>query len=347
MIASLRPVDELSLIHDRLACGTATVVVLNRVWRRCRPKRSPQLRPRLRLPLAVVEASRPQVADDRDPDAPGDGDQAARADRCSQQLATQRFDHRRDRLVLGEPGEGPGHRVGRDEAAAQEEQQDQDHGGVAGGLDAVGGHAKRDREPGDRQRGEGQQAGGRDPIDRSGRRAEPDHDGDHHHDGDGKPRLDDAAQDVAGEDRDTGDVHRPEPGDDALVHVHGDRDGRALGGADHGHEQDPWDHVRDVRGATTGHLAEAGAERAAEHVHEQQQQHDRKADHEERQRGVPPHPAEVSSKHRRGVRDDQGIRGHEIATFSSWLSPVSDRKTSSSSGVWSEIAPTVMEPASS
>ena len=28
MIASLRPVDELSLVHHRLACGTADVVVL-------------------------------------------------------------------------------------------------------------------------------------------------------------------------------------------------------------------------------------------------------------------------------------------------------------------------------
>jgi Galactose oxidase, central domain len=40
MIASLRPVDKLSLIHHRLACGTAKMGVLNRVWRRCPPKRS-------------------------------------------------------------------------------------------------------------------------------------------------------------------------------------------------------------------------------------------------------------------------------------------------------------------
>ena len=43
MIASLRLLDELSLIHDRLACGTANVVVLNRVWRRRRAKRSSEL----------------------------------------------------------------------------------------------------------------------------------------------------------------------------------------------------------------------------------------------------------------------------------------------------------------
>ena len=106
---------------------------------------------------------------------------------------------------------------------------------------------------------------------------EPDQDRDDHHDGDRQPRLDHAAQDVAGEDRDAGDVHRPEPGDDALVHVHGDRDRGALGGADHGHQQDPRDHVGDVRGAAPGDLPEAGAERAAEDVHEQQQQHDRQA----------------------------------------------------------------------
>ena len=33
MIASLRPVDELPLIDDRLDYGTAEVVVLDRVWR--------------------------------------------------------------------------------------------------------------------------------------------------------------------------------------------------------------------------------------------------------------------------------------------------------------------------
>jgi hypothetical protein len=41
MIAPLRSLDELWLIHARLACGTARVVVLNSVWRRCPLKRSP------------------------------------------------------------------------------------------------------------------------------------------------------------------------------------------------------------------------------------------------------------------------------------------------------------------
>jgi hypothetical protein len=46
MIAMPGPVDELPLIHDRLACDTAWVVVLDRVWRQCLPNRSPAADPR-------------------------------------------------------------------------------------------------------------------------------------------------------------------------------------------------------------------------------------------------------------------------------------------------------------
>ena len=51
-------------------------------------------------------------------------------------------------------------------------------------------------------------------------------------------RLDQAADDVPGQDRDAGDRHRPEAGDDALAHVHGDRDRRALGRAGHREHED-------------------------------------------------------------------------------------------------------------
>ena len=44
------------------------------------------------------------------------------------------------------------HRLGRDEPAAQERQQEQRHGRVAGGLDGPGRHAQRDRQPGQRER---------------------------------------------------------------------------------------------------------------------------------------------------------------------------------------------------
>ena len=60
--------------------------------------------------------------------------------------------------------------------------------------------------------------------------------------------------------------------------------------------------------------AEAGAERAAEDVHEQQQEHDRDAGDEEGQRGVAAHPAEVAAQHRRrvgqDVADTQSSEGH-------------------------------------
>ena len=36
MLASPRSLDEVSLVHGRLWCGTATAVVLDRVWRPCR-----------------------------------------------------------------------------------------------------------------------------------------------------------------------------------------------------------------------------------------------------------------------------------------------------------------------
>ena len=57
-------------------------------------------------------------------------------------------------------------------------------------------------------------------------------------------------------------------------------------GAGDGDQQDPGHDVRDVRLARrTGAPAEPGAERAAEDVHEEQQEHDRHAGDEDDQRG--------------------------------------------------------------
>ena len=66
--------------------------------------------------------------------------------------------------------------------------------------------------------------------------------------------------------------------------------------------EDPGNDVRDVLRAAAGHAAEAGAERAAEDVHEQQQEHDRDAGDEEGQGGIAAHPAEVAPQHRRPSR---------------------------------------------
>ena len=107
------------------------------------------------------------------------------------------------------------------------------------------------------------------------------------------------------------------------------------------------DDVREVVGATAGDGAEAGPERAAEDVDEQQQEHDRDAGDEERQRRVAAHPAEVSPEHRRRVGEDERGCGHGTVTFCASWSPVSDRKTSSRSGVCSDSASTSIDPASS
>ena len=61
-------------------------------------------------------------------------------------------DDRGEGLVLGELTQPVGHCLGPHEPAAEEHKEDQDHRGVAGGLDALGGQAECDSQP-DIQRG--------------------------------------------------------------------------------------------------------------------------------------------------------------------------------------------------
>ena len=112
----------------------------------------------------------------------------------------------------------------------------------------------------------------RDPLGRTRRRPEADHQGHDHHDGERQEGLDHAADDVAGEDRRPTDGHRPESVDDALGHVHRDRERCALGGAGHGDQQDARQDVGGVFGSSAGHAAQARPERSAENEHEQQQE---------------------------------------------------------------------------
>ena len=77
----------------------------------------------------------------------------------------------------------------------------------------------------------------------------------------------------------------------------------------------PGQDVGGVFGAATGHAAQAGPERSAEDEHEQQQEDDRDAGDEERQRGVAAHPAEVAPEHRRRVGQDERIGVHRTARF--------------------------------
>jgi hypothetical protein len=53
--------------------------------------------------IAVVDRSRPQVADQGEASAPGDGEDGTVADRRAQQQSPHRVDDGREGLVLGEP----------------------------------------------------------------------------------------------------------------------------------------------------------------------------------------------------------------------------------------------------
>jgi hypothetical protein len=53
--------------------------------------------------VAVVDRSRPEVPEQGEADAPGDGEDGAVADRGAQQQFPQRVDDGREGLVLGEP----------------------------------------------------------------------------------------------------------------------------------------------------------------------------------------------------------------------------------------------------
>jgi hypothetical protein len=119
------------------------------------------------------------------------------------------------------------------------------------------------------------------------------------------------------------DRHRPEAGDDAFLHVHGDRDRRPLRRASDGDQEDPRRQVGHVVGTTAGHPpetaghpAETRAERPTEHEGEQEQEDDRDAGDEEQHR-VPTHVANVAPHHRGGVRQVDRKRVHRAAAFRS------------------------------
>ena len=84
------------------------------------------------------------------------------------QQAAQRLDDGREGLVLGEPAHAGRHRVGGDEPAAEERQQHQGHRQVARGLDALAHQAERDRQPGEREGDQREDADRGDPLDRAG-----------------------------------------------------------------------------------------------------------------------------------------------------------------------------------
>src|SRR5260221_13049997 len=81
--------------------------------------------------VAVVDRSRPQVADQGEANAPGDGEDGTVADRRAQQQPAQRVDDGRERLVLGEPTYSDCHPVRADKGATGERQNELEDEGEA------------------------------------------------------------------------------------------------------------------------------------------------------------------------------------------------------------------------
>ena len=166
-------------------------------------------------------------------------------------------------------------------------QQGEEQRGVASSLNAFGGQAKRGGETHEREREQEQHTGRGQPGERAGRRAVSDREGDAEHDGEADDRLDQAADHMTGQHGAAGDRHGAKPVDDALGHIHGDRQRGAQCGRGHGHDQDAGHDIGEVGGAVAMWMrAEAGAELAAEDVDEQQQEHDRHPDQHQRHRRV-------------------------------------------------------------
>src|SRR5215510_11023140 len=94
---------------------------------------------RLGCPAAVVETNRPEVAGEGDAGTPGDGGDGVHAYRPAADQAADGLGDRGEGLVFGELAQPGRHAGGGDEPAGQERQQGQEHGGVAGCFDALGG----------------------------------------------------------------------------------------------------------------------------------------------------------------------------------------------------------------
>ena len=180
----------------------------------------------------------------------------------AQQQSAHGLDERGERLVLGEPAQPGRHRVGGDEPAAEERQEHQGHG--------RGCWRSRRSWPTRPSATDSQVSAkvisARTPTAAShstgvGGGPEPDEQRDADDDGQAQHGLDHAADDVSGQHRGAGDGHGAEPGDDALGHVHGDRDRRPGGPGGHG--RSAGSRARRSRGTRPGRRSGRRARRPA------------------------------------------------------------------------------------
>jgi len=226
--------------------------------------------------VAVIDRSCPEVANQGEDDAPGDGEDRAVANRGPQQQSPQRVDDGREGLVLGEPAHPDRHRVRADKRTAGErKQQLEDEGEDIRSRRRFAYHAEHHSHPGDREGKQHDQAERCDPGDETCGGPEtykqryPGDEGDSDH------CADQAADDLPGQHRGAGDRHGAETGDDAFAHVHADVYRSRRTPAAHSHEDNRGCDVVDV-GTTMRRAAKASAQRRAEHVDEQQHHDDRR-----------------------------------------------------------------------
>ena len=133
---------------------------------------------------------------------------------------------------------------------------------------------------------------------------------------------------MAGEHRHARDRHRPEAGDDALGHVHRDRDRGALRGAGHGEQQDAGRDVLDVV------LAAAGRRRARRRACRRRRTRTAAGTRAGCRSRTPPTPGSAA------CGEGCGAASSPSPAVRSWSwrcrSRSRARKTSSRSGVWTE-----------
>ena len=129
-------------------------------------------------------------------------------------------------------------------------------------------HADPDREPGEGERDDQDQAQAGEDGERVGARAEAHDRGDRVEQGERPGLLGQVGDDAAGQRGEPGDRQRPQAAEEALVQVGGEPGGGVQGG-----EQRVLDHDAGQQVLQVG--VRRAADRAAEDVDEQQQEHDR------------------------------------------------------------------------
>ena len=176
-------------------------------------------------------------------------------------------DHRRDWLVAGDGLHPARHRVHRDVGARHERQGEHQHRHALGGLGRAGDEADGDEHPREGEAEAHAEPDGDERVEHRARGTEADRQPDRRSDGDTPGHECGLAQGPPGGQRRPGNWERPEPVDDAALDVLGDAGRGGHPGEQHAGDDESRDHEVDIAHAV------GGADGAAEHVAEDEQEH--------------------------------------------------------------------------